>query len=356
MLLWVAAALAAVPVQLPATEDPSAWVRPLALAGLVVSDVHAGAYVEFLDEGTRWRLRAHDRGGAVREATVPAPTSTHAREDVAWLAASLIQPEDASPRTLPAGPANLPPAPVSLPPPPPVRVTPPPPRPSAPPVVAQVPTLPPPVEVPVAPVVDVIPAAPVPPPVVPAPEPIEGLPRRTVHSAFEVAAGGGVAWRPGLSPTPDAWLRTGVRFEQHYTVGVELGASLPAAIEAIDDTHTETGADLLVGAWLVGPRRVPLSVGGGAGVAWRSFSADGTAYGDGLVPIVGLEAGAELAVREWLAVSPTFGLRTDLRAIEVQVKGGDAFALSPLSLHAGLTITGIARSHDPSGVVSSSRE
>lgn len=339
LLLLVTAALAAVPVLLPPTEDPALWLKPLSLAGLEPGARGAGSFVELRDEGARWRLRVLDSAGLLREATVAEPTTAAAREDIAWLAASLLKPASPTSRTLPTAPGlDLPPPP----PPTPTRVRPPPPRPTpveVPTVVERAPEPP-----------ERIPDAPVPPfaiAVVEVEEEPPPAPATTPLIRPEFAVGTGVGWRPGLAPGSVTWLRIGPRLMDVLVVGMEASFSTRVSILSLDEDHAVTDGDALLGVWYAGRAPFPLRGGVGVGGAYRSFSVASFEEA-GVVPLLGAELGVDLHVGNWLRIGPTVGARYDLRAVEVAEEGGAVTTLAPYALRAGLSVAIGPQSSDPS--------
>lgn len=321
-------------MQLPPGEDPSQWLKPLSLAGLAPGGPGGGAWVELRDEGSRWRLRVQDSAGLVRETTVAEPGSPQAREDVAWLAASLLKPASTSSRTLPVAP-GLPPPPA-----PPPRPRPQPKEEVVEPVVVAPPPPPPP---------EPIPAAPVPPYAVPAveEEPALVLTARPPRVRPDFALGSGVGWRPGLAPASTSWVRLGPRFDDVFLVGLEVSFTSAMAILDLGEDRTVVDGDALVGAWFIGPARTPLRAGLGGGAAYRSFTL-ASFQEAGVVPILGAELGLDLHVGSWLRVGPSLSLRYDLRATEVSNTGGAVTTLSPVAVRAGLSLAIGAQTGDPS--------
>lgn len=80
------------PVALPGTEDPADWEAPLAMAGLQVGEPGTGAWVGLEASAGSWLLRVRDRDGVLHEVRIEPPSSAQEREDVVWLAASLLHP------------------------------------------------------------------------------------------------------------------------------------------------------------------------------------------------------------------------------------------------------------------------
>lgn len=92
------------PVELPPTEDPADWEAALAMGGLVAGQAVGGAWVRVEAADDCWTLEVMDRGGALHEVRVRAPASEQEREDIVWLAVSLLHPagvEGASPAASP---------------------------------------------------------------------------------------------------------------------------------------------------------------------------------------------------------------------------------------------------------------
>ena len=77
---------------LPAGEPSGRWSDAAALGGFRVAAVDSGERVIVTAEGARWHLRAVDARGGVHDATVPVPVTAQAREDLVWLARSLLKP------------------------------------------------------------------------------------------------------------------------------------------------------------------------------------------------------------------------------------------------------------------------
>ena len=115
LLAFVVAVLlaGATPVELPPTEDPADWEAALAMGGLAAGPVGEGAWVRLEPAADGWTLRVRDRGGALHEVPVPEPGSEQEREDIVWLAVSLLHPAGVDAPDEPA------PAPTPAPPPPP---------------------------------------------------------------------------------------------------------------------------------------------------------------------------------------------------------------------------------------------
>jgi len=223
MFMWLlAVALGGHPLVLPPDEDPAEWSSVLELVGLETGvSTGDGPVVVVHPEGDRWRLRASDGQGEVRETTIAPPSTAAEREAVAQLAASLV--EDLSAPDLPP----LPPLPALPPPPPPppkpvptrVRTSPPtpapptpqPPEPAREPVAAEAVAVTPPEPEPV-------PEVPAPAAADPSPEPVAVA---SVVTPADVAS-------PEASAPPDigafAWGSVGLHLRATVLPAVALGA------------------------------------------------------------------------------------------------------------------------------------
>ncbi len=224
-LLWCTLAAAATyDVQLPPDQPVEEWAECLALAGLRSGPGGSGVWVEILDRGETWTIRAHGTGTQVRELAISEPRAPEAREDVALLSASLLRPLTAATR-----PPATPPTPV------PVATAPaapkptPKPRPAPPPAPAPAP---PPEPEPVPkPEPEPIPAAPVPAPTV------EVEPSRPPPDRWEVEAGISAGLRADALPSPvlraDVLRRLGA-----FSVGLGTTGELPARLPDFDVAPT----------------------------------------------------------------------------------------------------------------------
>ena len=83
---------AAVPFELPPGETPSEWTAALTLAGFKAGDVGVGVGVELVAAGETWRVVVHDPRGGTRTVGVAPPATMQARQDIAWMAQSLLDP------------------------------------------------------------------------------------------------------------------------------------------------------------------------------------------------------------------------------------------------------------------------
>jgi hypothetical protein len=96
-LLWAAVLLfsrplLATPVQLPASEDPALWDDPLAVAGLVPGPPGEAEWIAVRGVGDSWVLQVRDRSGRLHQLAIDRPRTASEREDLLWLALSLLEP------------------------------------------------------------------------------------------------------------------------------------------------------------------------------------------------------------------------------------------------------------------------
>ena len=392
MLILFAAArafAAGLAINLPAGELPGDWAECLAIAGLVASSSTSGPRVEVVDEGERWRLRAQDGRGSTREVVVTRPRTAAAREDVAFLAASLVRPmaqHAGAAAALPAAPApvtksSAPPAPAARPPPDP----PPPAAPSA--TVSPVPTAAAPVPAlaaavalpsPVAatsPAAALPPTAPVTSPPVPvtspvAPAPVAVVPPTVTPSAVVAAPSDPLtpvasavdvveiapppatpepapaAWWFGLGAAGSASVRLdsvlgpalGGRFEAgrgDFGAAVQASWAAPAVVSALQAAPSVAETTISGGGtWQPGQATVGLR----AGVALLAVTdASGDARGDLVAaPVVEAEGGWRLHPGGALAVEPFVALGVVTRKVSLLTVAEGKSPLDPWRIHAGV--------------------
>jgi len=84
-------ASAAVPVVLPRGERADDWLEPLAMAGLEPGPPGDGQWIIVAETEGHWWLVVSTKEGAVVRTEVTPPASTAAREELAFLAASLLR-------------------------------------------------------------------------------------------------------------------------------------------------------------------------------------------------------------------------------------------------------------------------
>ncbi len=284
LLLLLSLARAAVPVRLPAQEAPSDWAEALALAGLGVGTPGEGPWVEIVAGPSQWVVRVRDRAGAVHESTVPPPRTAQEREDLALLAASLLQP-----MAVQAPPKPPPPAP-------------PPPKPK--PVVVEAPAPPP----------------PEPPPPEPQPEPVpEPVAPPPPAPALALSGRLGLAGeaRPYTNLTGLAWAElqlVGHPFRPALGVAVTPPTGLPKVQADVDFW----GGEAWLGAWYAAEAPVRFDFGLAVGVAARAFVQEGASKGVAWVPVVATRVEAPVRVTPWLLVEP--GVHVVLDTVEVDVE------------------------------------
>ncbi len=336
-LLLAAVALAEPAVLvLPPGESPDLWRTPATLVGLELGSAGTGPQVSVEVHGASLRLVARDSQGNQKAMTVPAPRTAAEREDLLWLAVSLVDAlahpqtrEGMAQETIrPASPPATRRASPSAP-------KPPPPRPARP----HVDTEPSSQQEPAAPAL-----APASPPLVVVS--VQVSPHLEALPTLEAA-------RP--RPHPTLWVgpRLWARPETTPTGGVELGlgaslgtgARLGAGL-AWTGTQTLSGpeslvqmreADLFAGLWWSPPEaRVGPLVGLALDLSWRSYAQDGAKIAENQVLGVASELGLawRLSPRTTLALSARGSL--DLASTQLQRADGTTLPRSPLLGGAGI--------------------
>ena len=232
LLLLHVSALAAT-LGLPSGEPPSAWTTPARLAGFSLAPPAQAADVLCVADPQGWMIRVEGLDGSVRTERVAAPSDSRAREDLAWLASSLLSEVEArAGGARPALPASLGVPPPTAPAPPKPRSAavshlPPPPRPSAlaPASSPPAPPTPTPLEIPRPPTLA---AAALP---EPQPLPAHAPPSRErpdLHPWVELSPG--YSRRAGLTAAATLSIRSGIGLQSFRT---GLAATLPTAREVI---------------------------------------------------------------------------------------------------------------------------
>lgn len=92
VLVWVALAAAGVPLVLPPSEDPADWATIARIAGFELSTTLAGPGAQLTRGSNGWVLVVRDSRGVRHETPVEAPSDATDREDLVWLATSLLDP------------------------------------------------------------------------------------------------------------------------------------------------------------------------------------------------------------------------------------------------------------------------
>lgn len=280
-LLAAAQAAAAVPVRLPAQERVADWQEALTIAGLAVGVPGEGPWVEVTVGATSWTVRVRDLDGVVHVTPVAPPRTEQDREDLAMLAASLLQPVAI-------------PAPVKVA----VKVVPPPPRP-APRVTTPPVSVPEPVPVPVP--VEVV---------APAPEP--------VPATFQARVGVAAELRPWSAPTGLVWAE--LQRVGESPLRPALGASLaaPADLPQITGDVRYWSGEVWVGAWYAAPEPLRFDFGVTFGVAARSFSKDGEPVGVAWIPVLSTRLEVPILVAPGLLVEPGVHMQLDARQVHLE--------------------------------------
>ena len=93
VMLWLlGAAGATVPVELPPEQAPAAWAELLRATDMAPGSAEGFPAVRLEAGVTTWTLLVRDSTGAEHRVSVPPPTDDAAREDLVWLATSLLHP------------------------------------------------------------------------------------------------------------------------------------------------------------------------------------------------------------------------------------------------------------------------
>ncbi len=337
MLLFIGLVFAETPFRLPGTEPVEVWQAPLRLAGFTAGpgDDPDGAWAAIEVSGTRWVLVVHDRAGVRREASVAIPSSARQREELVWLAQSLLDPGEppfaavgpapTAPRAAPATPgaSSAPPrrptprspeGPASTPAAPEPTATAPEPTPAAPePTASPSPEVPATASTPIPPPSDPLdPVDPLEPPA-PARHPPPTLaPSLTMRALVRGGAPPAFGGDAGLTLAHRA-----------FRAQLQLGLTSPSGID-LDPTVAEASAatahsDLLLGAGTtLGP--VALMALAGGALARVQFREEGEDAGAAWIPAAVARVGLGVAAGPLqIGVETTIG--RDLRAVRVDVAG-----------------------------------
>jgi hypothetical protein len=300
------------PVELPSSEDPADWEAALEMAGLTAGPPASGPWVRLRLADAGWLLQVRDRDGALHEVQVDAPTSSEQREDLLWLAVSLLHPSKTAPPPEPKPEVRRSPPPITLdrdpepePEPVPEPLTPPPPPPPPEPepepvaeVVEPEPEPEPVAEVvepepePVAevvepepePVAEVVEPEPEPEPPLPEPEPepepVVATVRISPHELWPAerprmfgTIALGIDGVIGASPTASLSLDLGVDLAGWLRLGGSAAVVGPSVLLYPDDATLMYGGDLVpLAAWVTPtPNRRMLWIGAGVGVRFFEY-------------------------------------------------------------------------------------
>lgn len=295
-LLLVAPGLAraavGVPVRLPAHERAADWQEALTIAGLTVGVPGDGAWVDVSVGPTSWTVRVRDLDGVVHVTPVAPPVSEQDREDLAMLAASLLQPV-AVPTSLKAAAKEA----AATAAPPPVK---PPSRPATTPAAAALPG-PPSAEVSV---------------IVPPSEP-------TAHARLEARVGLAAEIRLWSVPTGLVW--TDVQWVGSSPLRPSVGGSLaaPAALPRIAGSVSYWSAELWAGAWYAAPAPLRFDFGVTLGLAGRSFSKSGEPVGIAWIPVFSTRLEVPILVTPGLLIEPGVHIQLDARQVHLESRQTD---------------------------------
>ncbi len=335
---------------LPPGEDREAWTAALSGTGLVPLE-QASARVEVVDGA--WTLVVVDRGGVVHRVAVEPPTDDLQRQDLAFLALSLLEPAglDSWQR---GGWGEAPPAP-SVPEPQPPEAA----------VLVSAPPAPP-APSPDAPVHDTDPTAsgpepqPSDPPAPNADEPLDLATEPTAPTPALVAlepqpassdAGAAPTEPPAPATQPFVDLQLGLGWWSGWpgrAVGrLHLGAALRGdwrfsgglqLADAMDlgrgRAGSELGGGILLSRRALGPGWASL----GAELTRRRFTLGGAEVDRSWVPSAEVGIGLALRAPAGLELRPGLSLRRDLRVLQLEVGGEDRGLLPPWDLQASLTL------------------
>lgn len=310
LLLTTFSSLAGVPVQLPPGESAADWAEPLSLAGLQPGAPGTGPYVQIRDEGGKWTIRVRDEAGQLHDVPVERPDSAAEREEIAFVASSLVKP------MAPAKPA---PAPPPTPAPAPAVVKP---KPVAPQPKPEPPPQPQPE--PVAPVVVEAP------PVIA--EPVEEPDRSGVWASLALGVGG----RDGSAAQPNAGVRIGPRLSPSLRVGGGLSWAPPAALPDTGKQRRVTSVEALAGVWWgeVGQPQLGATVG----AARRAFSDEGWGVAAFVTPTAAVEIGWIVPLGEHAAIEPLVRVSADGVVTDLLVDGEPVGSLGRIGVVAGATL------------------
>jgi hypothetical protein len=329
-----------VPVVLPSGEAASAWEEPLRLAGLDAAASGTGAYVRIVGgEGMTWIVEAHDGAGYIRSAVVGAPRTDEEREDVVFLARSLVETRMADP----SPPDALAPIQVRAP-----SLA----RPVLPAVEMGVPIGQSGPAVPDEPLVVAVPAVPegersdrprhIPrKPGTPEPRAATVRPTRpAVHAKGDGAGtrdqrqlgspwlrvGSQVTVQGGANPAPGIAAEGGVIIRRTLELGVTASVGSPTDLAALDGREVGWSSAQATAGWSLGPTRLSAS----AGLARASFAQDADRVASRLFPDLGLEVAVPVRLARHLDLHPALGLATHIGSIEVSLAGDPVGRVSAL--------------------------
>ncbi len=354
-----------IPFTLPPEEDQASWLLPLRQGGMFAGPAADGPWGRLDRVGSSCQLVVRDRCGEIRRAPVECPESEGQREDVVWLAQSLLQaphcpestPEASNPEAEGSTPAPWPSASQA------VRREPTaatheevdhaagpestdPQQPSLTASQASLPLA--------IPVVQAVSAAPSPPAT--DPDPDEKAPP-TADAHADIAADLDEIEPQPETRTEDAgpWLQAGVEADRRsgagtsaalrisggsrLAAGVRLGIGLAvrsdAALENLGQARSfsarELGLELAFPLW-------SLELGLGLAASRRRFLEGPVETRRGWIPVVDAQLGWRVVLGGALSLRPWLGLAADLRRTDLYVEDGFVEALSPWQARGGLAL------------------
>ncbi len=347
--LWlIAAASATVPVELPPEQPAAAWAELLRAADMAPGPA-AGFPAVHIEAGTRtWTLLVRDSSGAEHRVTVSPPTDEATREDLVWLAASLLRPVVPPDGLASAQPEPEPPQPEPPQPEPPT----PSPEPPAPSTEPRVPSPEPPAPSPEPTAPSPEPPAPSPEPTettkttetteptettetteprVPSPEPPLPVPESTAtapesaprpHPTLFLAARIGAAGRPSIAPTLASGASIGLRSHRDWRLAATAQIG-PSGVTLVHDQR------IAVSSWELGlaldsPRLLALGprLGVQGGASQRGFEAEGERLQQGWVPTAALALTQPVLLTEHWSLEPRLAVARDLRITTYELPDG----------------------------------
>ena len=299
------AAWAGVPVTLPRGQDSADWQEALMLAGLESGPPAEGPWVIVMEtESGEWWLVVRRQDTSVDRVRIEPPHRQADREEIAFLASSLLMPVATKPAVAPTKVVAPPPkATVARPPPPPPVVLPPPPE-----------------EV-----------------VVPPPPPAPVVTERVPSTAFLGASASGAAFLAGGVGGQAAiggqldWVSA-----QRRIVALSADWLAPAELTLAAGTQEVHRVDISgsLGAESLGGLRWML--GGGASV--RSVAEVGGATSHGVLPVVrgAVQQPVRVAARTYMM--PTVWFTADLVQTRIYAEGADTVRLPGLGGGVGVAV------------------
>lgn len=272
------ASAVAVPFVLPDSEPVEEWRPILEFAQFELGPAGVGPYAQLSSSSGGWLLTVRDVEGSIRQVGVAPPEDAAAREEIASLAFSLLQPSnlfDPEPEAVAPAADRVPEPPAS--------------------------------ELEAEPAVDVAPDAPTDGP---------GL-RRGIRAGGWFTPRGGLDVRQRVRPGVHLELSGGVRLGAGFHLGASVAAKTPSravltrgAADGRIATTWELGGSAVF-RWVpdlpVGP-----ILGAGIGGLRRAYIVDGTSIAATSHPRIGLDAGLSIRAAPWARFEPMVQFHFDL--------------------------------------------